>query len=64
MTHHETISGLLSPIRDVGALTHKYNTYFIIDTTSSYAMIPIDVYKDNIDFRMSSCQKGIMAMAG
>ena len=27
-------------------------------------MIPIDVYKDNIDFMMSSCQKGIMAMSG
>ena len=64
MTHHETVSGLLNPIREVGALAHKYNTYFITDTTSSYAMIPIDVYKDNIDFMMSSCQKGIMAMSG
>ena len=64
MTHHETVSGLLNPIREVGALAHKYNAYFISDTTSSYAMIPIDVYKDNIDFMMSSCQKGIMAMAG
>ncbi len=27
-------------------------------------MIPIDVYKDNIDFMMSSCQESIMAMAG
>jgi len=64
MTHHETVSGLLNPIREVGAIAHKYNAYFITDTTSSYAMIPIDVYKDNIDFMMSSCQKGIMAMSG
>ena len=64
MTHHETVAGLLNPIREVGALAHKYNAYFITDTTSSYAMIPIDVYKDNIDFMMSSCQKGIMAMSG
>ena len=64
MTHHETVSGLLNPIREVGAIAHKYNAYFISDTTSSYAMIPIDVYKDNIDFMMSSCQKGIMAMSG
>ena len=64
MTHHETVSGLLNPIREVGALAHKYNAYFISDTTSSFAMIPIDVYKDNIDFMMSSCQKGIMAMSG
>ena len=64
MTHHETVSGLLNPIKEVGALAHKYNAYFISDTTSSYAMIPIDVNKDNIDFMMSSCQKGIMAMSG
>ena len=64
MTHHETVSGLLNPLREVGALAHKYNAIFISDTTSSFAMIPIDVYKDNVDFMMSSCQKGIMAMSG
>ena len=64
MTHHETGSGLLNPIRDVGALAHKYNAFFITDTTSSYAMIPINVYEDNVDFCMASAQKGIMGMAG
>ena len=64
MTHHETGTGLLNPIREVGALAHKYGAFFITDTTSSYAMIPIDVYKDNIDFCMASAQKGIMGMTG
>ncbi len=64
MTHHETGTGLLNPIREVGALAHRYGAFFITDTTSSYAMIPIDVKKDNIDFCMSSAQKGIMGMTG
>lgn len=64
MTHHETGSGLLNPIREVGALAHKYGAFFITDTTSSYAMIPINVYDDNIDFCMASAQKGIMGMTG
>ena len=64
MTHHETGTGLLNPIREVGALAHKYGTFFITDTTSSYAMIPINVYDDNIDFCMASAQKGIMGMTG
>ena len=64
MTHHETGSGLLNPIREVGALSHKYNAFFITDTTSSFAMIPINVYDDNIDFCMASAQKGIMGMTG
>lgn len=64
MTHHETGSGLLNPIREVGRLAHKYGASFITDTTSSYAMIPINVYQDNIDFCMASAQKGIMGMTG
>ena len=64
MTHHETGSGLLNPIREVGALAHRYGAFFITDTTSSYAMIPINVYEDNVDFCMASAQKGIMGMTG
>ena len=64
MAHHETGSGLLNPIREVGALAHEYGAFFIADTTSSYAMIPINVYDDNVDFCMASAQKGIMGMAG
>lgn len=64
MAHHETGSGLLNPIREVGALAHEYGAFFITDTTSSYAMIPINVYDDNVDFCMASAQKGIMGMAG
>lgn len=63
-THHETGTGLLNPIREIGALAHKYGALHIVDTTSSFAMIPIDMDHDNIDFCMSSAQKGIMAMTG
>lgn len=63
-THHETGTGILNPIRQIGALAHSHGAVFVVDTTSSMAMIPIDVQKDNIDFCMSSCQKGIMGMAG
>ena len=63
-THHETGTGLLNPIREIGALVHKYKALFVVDTTSTYAMRPIDIAKDNIDFCMASAQKGIMAMTG
>lgn len=63
-THNETGTGLLNPIREVGALAHKYGAVFTVDTTSTYAMRPINVYEDNIDFCMASAQKGIMAMTG
>lgn len=63
-THNETGTGLLNPIREIGALVHKYNAVFVVDTTSTYAMRPIHVMEDEIDFCMASAQKGIMAMTG
>lgn len=62
--HHETGTGILNPIREIGALAHKYGAIFISDTTSSLGMVPVDVVKDNIDFCMASAQKGLMAMSG
>ena len=63
-THNETGTGILNPIREIGALAHRYGATFVVDTTSTYAMRPINVYDDNIDFCMASAQKGIMAMTG
>ena len=62
--HHETGTGLLNPISEIGALAHKYNAILISDTISSYAMIPIDLSCGNIDFIMGSAQKGLMSMTG
>lgn len=63
-THNETGTGILNPIREIGALAHKYNSIFVVDTTSTYAMRPIDIEKDNIDFCMASAQKGVQSMTG
>lgn len=63
-THNETGTGILNPIREIGELVHRYNAVFTVDTTSTLAMRPIDIEKDNIDFCMASAQKGLMAMTG
>lgn len=62
--HHETGTGVLNPIREIGALAHRYGAIFITDTTSTLGMIPLDVVEDNVDFCMASAQKGLMAMSG
>ena len=64
VTYHETGTGLLNPVREIGALAHEHGAFLVTDTTSAYAMIPINVYEDNIDFCMASAQKGIMGMTG
>lgn len=63
-THNETGTGILNPIREIGALAHQYGATFTVDTTSTYAMRPIHIEEDNIDFCMASAQKGLMAMTG
>lgn len=63
-THHETGTGVLNPIRDIGRIAHEHGAVFVVDTTSSYAMIPIDVARDNVDVCMASAQKGIQGMTG
>lgn len=63
-THNETGTGILNPIREIGALAHKYRAVFTVDTTSTYAMRPIDIEKENVDFCMASAQKGLTAMTG
>ncbi len=63
-THNETGTGILNPIREIGVLAHKYRAVFTVDTTSTYAMRPINIEEDNIDFCMASAQKGLMAFTG
>ena len=63
-THNETGTGILNPVKEIGALAHKYDAVFTVDTTSTLAMRPINIKEENIDFCMASAQKGLMAMTG
>lgn len=63
-THNETGTGILNPIREIGALAHRFGAIFVVDTTSTYAMRPIHIEEDNIDFCMASAQKGLMSFTG
>ena len=63
-THQETGTGILNPVREIGALAHAHGAIMIADTISTYAMIPFTVGDMNIDVCMSSAQKGIQGMTG
>lgn len=63
-THNETGTGILNPIREIGALAHQHGAVFIVDTTSTLAMRPIYIEEENVDFCMASAQKGLAAMTG
>lgn len=62
--HHETGTGILNPVREIGKIAHDHGCIFVVDTISTYGLIPIDIEESNIDFLMSSAQKGLAAMTG
>ncbi|MFB0562331.1 MAG: 2-aminoethylphosphonate aminotransferase [Candidatus Lokiarchaeia archaeon] len=64
VVHHETTTGILNPIREIGEIAYENNCNFIVDTISSFAGIPFSIKECNIDFMMSTSNKCIQGMAG
>jgi 2-aminoethylphosphonate-pyruvate transaminase len=62
--HHETGTGILNPVREIGKIAHDHGCIFVVDTISTYALRPIRIEEENIDFLMSSAQKGLAAITG
>jgi aspartate aminotransferase-like enzyme len=62
--HHETSTGILNPVAEIGALCRSAGVEMIVDAMSSYAGIPIDVEAMGADFLISSSNKCIQGMAG
>ncbi len=64
MVHHETTTGILNPIEEIGAMVKRYKCDFIVDAMSSFAGIPVDIKKAKVDYLISSSNKCIQGMAG
>lgn len=64
LVHHETSSGILNPLRELGDLCSKYSCGFLVDAMSSFGGADIDVIRDHVDFLVSSANKCIQGMAG
>jgi 2-aminoethylphosphonate aminotransferase len=64
VVHHETTTGLLNPIEEIGVLAKKHKKIFIVDAISSFAGVPFDIKKAKADFVMATSNKCIQGMAG
>ena len=54
--HHETGTGVLNPIKEIGQMAHDNGAIFIVDTISTYGLRPINIEEENVDFVMSSAK--------
>lgn len=64
MVHHETSSGMLNPLEQVGALCKANAAMFIVDCVSSAGAEVIDMEKCHISFFSSSSSKAICSYSG
>lgn len=64
VVYHETTTGLLNPVPELGRFCQKHRIVTIVDAVSAFAAIPIDMEKDCIDFMASTSNKNIQGMAG
>ena len=64
VVHHETTTGLLNQVKEIGELCKRYQISMIVDAMSSFAAIPIQMKEMNISFLASSSNKNLQGMAG
>ena len=64
MIHHETTTGILNPVKEIGEIAKKHGCIFIVDAISSFAGIPFNIKDSKIDFMISTSNKCIQGMPG
>jgi len=62
--HHETTTGILNPIKEIGILAKGHGCTFILDSMSSFCGIDFKMEENDIDFLISSSNKCVQGMAG
>ncbi len=64
MVHHETSTGMLNGLREIGELCNKNGKTFVVDAVSSLGGEKLGVREDNIDFCVSTANKCIQGLPG
>jgi 2-aminoethylphosphonate aminotransferase len=64
VVHHETTTGLLNPIREIGTEVRKRGRLFLVDAVSSFGGMPVDLMADHVDVLVSVANKCLQGMAG
>lgn len=64
MVHHETTTGFLAPLREIGQLAKIYDKFLFADTASSFGGHLIDVKVDNLSFCTASVNKCLESFPG
>jgi 2-aminoethylphosphonate-pyruvate transaminase len=64
VVHHETTTGLLNPIGDIGRVVKKHRRAFIVDAVSSMFGERFSMRNDCVDFAVANSTKCLQGIAG
>jgi 2-aminoethylphosphonate-pyruvate transaminase len=64
MVHHETATGMLNPVGDVGEIVARHARSLIVDAISSLGSEPLDVRLDHVDWCVGTANKNLEGLPG
>lgn len=64
MVHHETSTGMLNPVAEIGAITARYGRELIVDAVSSLGAEDLDLDADHIDWCVGTANKCLEGLPG
>lgn len=64
VVHCETTTGIINPIKEIGAIVKKFGKKYFVDAMSSFGAIPFNLAKCEIDYLVSSANKCIEGVPG
>jgi cysteine desulfurase / selenocysteine lyase len=63
-THGSNVTGAITPIAEIGALTKRNNLTFIVDSSQTAGVLPINMQEMNINMLAFTGHKGLLAPQG
>jgi 2-aminoethylphosphonate-pyruvate transaminase len=64
LVHHETTTGLLNPVHEIGELVRKYKKRFLVDSISGLAGDALDFNRAGVDFCVGTANKCLQGLPG
>jgi 2-aminoethylphosphonate-pyruvate transaminase len=64
MVYHETSTGMINPVQEVGNLIKKYKRKYFVDCVSALGGEDVNLVRDNIDVATASANKAISGPTG
>ena len=64
LVHCETTTGIINPVREIGALVRRFGRCYFVDAMSSFGAVPLNLAECEIDYLVSSTNKCIEGVPG